>query len=152
MKKKYVILSMLSVLTLSSTAKEIEVEPRVGICTTSPVKICPVLGGLVSVSLAERFYIQPGVLFSFVGANLNYNTLKTDIPVYASYRIPIRHVRLHLNAGPTLSIHKGAAVGVSAESGAEYKRFYAGLAYLQDFATGSDIFFNLSVGYKFRIR
>lgn len=69
------------------------------------------LGIIGDLGLSEKFYIQPGLYFTSLGAkqefydkdatvNLNY----FQLPVLASYRILLKNdMKIHLNAGPYIA-------------------------------------------------
>ena len=107
---------------------------------------------MASFGVSSLFYIQGGFLLNTVKPDSYSNVLDLDIPVYASFRIPVKNTKIRLNAGPYVKFNNYTAIGISAEGGVEYKRFYAGLSYFQNCTPHHEFLFNLSVGYKFKVR
>lgn len=134
-------------------AKDIEVEPRIGVTTaaTNNFDLGFHAGGMVSFYLSDQFAIQPGVLMDVVNTNETNESIGVLIPVYASWRIPVKKVNVRLNAGPYMEFKGNTNAGVSLEAGVEYKRFYAGMAYFQDILSPRSVLLNLSFGYKFKV-
>lgn len=157
MMKKILLLlfSLLSVNFAFAQTKNIEFEPRVGIsCLTEyngrGANIGYNIGGMVSVLITERFYINPGM--SFFSTKLsNENIGALQVPIYASYRIPIKESLLHLNAGP-YAVLGAYDFGLSAEIGIEYKKWYGAINTYQSLLIGEMTgIFGLSLGYKFSL-
>lgn len=153
MKWKIISLFVFTFCVLMVQAKDIEMEPRIGVTSaaTNSFDMGFHIGGMLSFGLSGRFAIQPGVLMNVVKTEDTYDNIGVAIPVYASWRVPVKKVNLRLNAGPYMEFKGDTNVGVSLEAGVEYKRFYAGMAYFQDILSPRSVLLNLSFGYKFKV-
>lgn len=149
MKRKIISLLVFMFVVLCVQAQRIEVEPRVGISYSGEENgnFGFHAGGLVSFGLSERFSIQPGVFVNTVQLVSYSNDVNFDIPVYASWKVPVKQVNLRFNAGPYLALNQEVSMGGSLETGVEYRKWYAGIAYFQNI-TKQGSFFNLSLGYR----
>ena len=153
MKWKIISLFVFAFCVLMVQAKDIELEPRIGVTSaaTNRFDMGFHIGGMVSFGLSDRFAIQPGVLMNVVETEDTYDNIGVAIPVYASWRVPLKKVNLRLNAGPYMEFKGGTNVGASLEAGVEYKQFYTGVAYFQDILSPRSVLLNLSFGYKFKV-
>ena len=110
--KSVLLLSVLMILLCTvGNAKDIELEPRAGVSYTTSIWGIHA-GALMSLQLSDKFYFQPGFLINTVSEffyKANGWKLGLDIPLYASFRVPVSNAaKLRFNAGPF--------VGISSES------------------------------------
>lgn len=152
MKSYTIILIVLLSAIFPVSAKDIEVEPRTGVSTSPYGDWGFNLGGMASFGINSLFYIQSGFLLNTVKPKVNSNFMEVDVPVYASFRIPVKKVKIQLNAGPYVKFNNYMDIGVSAEGGVEYKKIYMNLSYFQNCTQQSEILFNFSIGYKFKLK
>lgn len=147
----FVIIFLLSAV-LHVSAKDIELEPRIGISISPYGNWGFNLGGMASFGFSSLFYIQSSLLLNTVRPEPENNFMEANVPVYASLRIPVKKVKIRLNVGPYIKFNNYMDIGVSAEGGIEYKKLYIGLSYFQNCTRESEILFNLSIGYKFKVK
>lgn len=146
---KIVTLLIVSLCVSSSIkAKGIELEPRIGCSVSDYYNYGMFLGSMASFRLIDQLYVQPGILLNISKPG---GAKEVFIPVYASYRIPVYKTTIRLNVGPYMKFCNHTNAGASAEGGAEYRNFYAGVAYTQDLSWLARMEFCLSVGYKFKL-
>ncbi len=132
MKKVFMFLA-LALATMSVSAQDVTIGVRAGLNFAnmseegvSPDSRLGLHAGVVfDIPVAENFFVQPGLFLSQKGAKMtekvdgvkveaNLTPLYLEVPVLASYRIPLSEkVKLHLNAGPYL------AYGISGKTKAE---------------------------------
>lgn len=151
MVRKFICLFFLLLGSVLIQARGIEVEPRVGVVLSTYPDLGFHLGGVASFGLSKQFAIQPGVLMNVVKTDETTQNFGVLIPVYASWRIPVKKINLRLNAGPYVEFKNVTNAGVSLEAGVEYKRFYTGVGYFQDLTLPRSVLLNLSFGYKFKV-
>lgn len=157
MKKLFLLLvACLSTAFTFAQTESIEFEPRVGISMLTAYERQGVdlgynLGGMVAFPITEKFYINPGMTFFSTSSGGEHVGI-LQIPVYASYRVPMGKTCLRLNAGPYAQLGEVYDFGLSAEVGLEYKRWYGAVnAYQNLLIDEMSGFFGLSFGYKFRL-
>ena len=157
LKRIYIMVAIFWVATTSIFAQERKVEfmPRAGFSVLKAYQGRTDggynIGGMVSVPLAERFSISVAPSFNSVGGQDNrFSALL--FPVYASYRVPIQDIDLHFHIGPHGQLGDQYDLGVSAEVGLEYRKWYLGGYAFQNLVTldNVDAFFGVSLGYKFK--
>ena len=99
------------------------------------------------------FYLQPGISFLSCHRQSSNNVSLLHIPVYASYRLPVKEVTWRFNLGPYAQLGNDYDFGISAEIGLEYNRWFGGIhAYQTVIPDEMSGIFGLSFGYKFQIR
>lgn len=151
---KNVLLLMLLLCTVGN-AKTIDLEPRVGASYTRHWGIH--IGALASYSLSNTFYSQPGVLIHTVGGSdrdqrIGNWKLGLDVPLYAPFRMPLNDVtKIRLNAGPYLGWSSRMNLGTAVETGAEFRKMYVGISWLQNFVNQNCARLHFSIGYKFAL-
>lgn len=70
----------------------------------------------------------------------------------ASFRIPVNHVmKVRLNAGPFIGLSSPASIETAVEGGVEYRKYYVGVSWLQNFVNDNSARFHFSVDYKFHL-
>ena len=160
MKKMMMAVLALGMATAASAQeKAVELEPRVGINLIAPYESgenCMFgynIGTMVSIPLTEHFYLQPGISFLSCHRQSSNNVSLLHIPVYASYRFPVKEVTWRFNLGPYAQLGNDYDFGISAEIGLEYNRWFGGIhAYQTVIPDEMSGIFGLSFGYKFQIR
>ena len=104
----------------SAQEKAVELEPRVGINLIAPYESgenCMFgynIGTMVSIPLTEHFYLQPGISFLSCHQQSSNNVSLLHIPVYASYRLPVKEVTWRFNLGPYAQLGNDYDFGISA--------------------------------------
>ena len=154
--KKVLLLSVLMMMLCTvGNAKGIELEPRVGASYTKHWGIHA--GALASYSLSESFYLQPGILLHTVGGSERDQRIRNwklglDVPLYASFRIPLNEeTKVRLNAGPYVGFLSRLCMGTAVETGVEYRKYYLGVSWFQNFVNENCARLNFSIGYKFAL-
>lgn len=152
--KRILLLSVLMILLcIAGNAKGIELEPRAGVSYSRVWGIH--VGALTSLELSDRFYFQPGFLVNTVSefsGKADGCKFGLDIPLYASYRIPVSNTaKVRLNVGPFAGISSQISLGTALEAGIEYRKCYIGASWFQNFVDRNCARLNLSVGYKFAL-
>lgn len=153
--KRVLLLSVLMILLCTvGNAKDIELEPRAGVSYTTSIWGIHA-GALMSLQLSDKFYFQPGFLINTV-SEFSYKAngwkLGLDIPLYASFRVPVSNAaKLRFNAGPFVGISSRISMGTAVETGVEYRKYYIGASWFQNFVDQNCARLNLSVGYKFAL-
>lgn len=147
---------LLSAPALFAQEKGVEIEPRAGFTFCSDyyetVNGGYNIGVMASFPITQRFYIQPGVSFFSIYVENDWWASGLQVPVFASYRLPVKEVKLSFNAGPFVLLGDVYDIGVAAEIGAEYKHWNLSGNFYQDFtANDLNVLFGLSLGYKFRL-
>lgn len=153
MKKYFIFLLMSFVLCSEQSMKAIDLEPRVGVSCSAVWGIH--VGALTSLQLSDKFYFQPGFLMNTVSefsGKADGWKFGLDIPLYASYRIPVSNTaKVRLNVGPFAGISSQISLGTALEAGVEYRKCYIGASWFQNFVDRNCARLNLSVGYKFHL-
>lgn len=114
-------------------------------------------GAYINFPQSSLFSIQTGVLLHTAnrGAIGNSNTWDIDfnIPVYASFHIPLKEkANLRLNGGAYFGTGPQIQVGATAEVGVEVKRVFVGVNCFQNCINEQEFLFGISVGYKFKLK
>lgn len=114
-------------------------------------------GAYINFPQSSLFSIQTGVLLHTAnrGAIGNSNTWDIDfnIPVYASFHIPLKEkANLRLNGGAYFGTGPQVQVGATAEVGVEVKRAFVGVNCFQNCINEQEFLFGISVGYKFKLK
>ena len=157
--KNLVLIASLSWLGLSAFAqqKAIEVEPRAGFSFQSSSRYSSDsrsgfnVGVLTSFQVNNRFYSSPGI--SCVGLNNHsYKNTYCVIPVYATYKLPVKKVVWDFNVGPHGQLGADCDMGISAEVGAAYQHWHLAVNTFQNIIKDTDRFFGISLGYRFHLR
>lgn len=152
MKKVWLLMLMILFCTVGN-AKTIELEPRAGFSYSDVWGLH--LGAMVSFKVTDLFYFQPGALVNTVSGTYNRSgdwNFGLDIPLYASFRIPVSNVmKVRLNAGPFIALSSPASLGTALEGGVEYHKYYVGVSWLQNFVNENSARLHFSVGYKFAL-
>ena len=159
MKKVLFLLGLFATVSLSAQKKSIGLMPQAGYIQSHAEDVNYAgfqVGAVASFGLSERFAIHPGVSFARMSEESGTKDYYFLIPVYAMYEIPIREVRLNLGAGPFGQLGTHNDFGVSAEVGAEYKRWQLNVQFYQHLINGDpdtpERFAGLSLGYRFRLK
>lgn len=114
--ESFLLLVFVVISAVSSKGNAVEIETRAGLNVSgflktsgTQAKVGAHVGALVGFRICDWFYIQPGVVLDGKGTVLKmyqgYNTSVTgywlDIPLHASFRVPISDsgIRLCLNVG-----------------------------------------------------
>lgn len=114
-------------------------------------------GAYINFPQSSLFSIQTGVLLHTAnrGAIGNTNTWDIDfnIPVYASFHIPLKEkANLRLNGGAYFGTGPQIQVGATVEVGVEVKRVFVGVNCFQNCINEQEFLFGISVGYKFKLK
>lgn len=146
------ILLFLLLLPIFQSMQAIELEPRTGFSNVHNWGLQ--MGAYVSFPTSNLFAIQTGALL-YTGNRENNKVwnIGLNIPVYASFRIPVSNAtRIRLNAGPYIGLaEQNGQLGVSAEAGVEFNRIYIGAGCFQNCFNEQEMQLNVSVGYKFAL-
>lgn len=151
-----VVVAFLSTTTVVAQKENIELEPQAGFLWAggsaghgdlSGWKI----GARASFGLSERFYIRPEISYAWMGRDHHDHYFM--VPVYASYRIPVRQTQIHLNIGPYGMFGTYTDFGVSMDVGIEYKKWKLSMQYHQNLINSYiDRCAGLSLSYCFRVK
>lgn len=151
MKRIWLLSVLMILLCATGNAKRIELEPRAG---ASYSKVWGLhMGALVSFRVSDIFYFQPGALVNTVSGDYDKPgdwNFGLDIPLYASFRIPVDEaIKVRLNAGPFIGLSSPASLGTAVEGGIEYHKYYVGVSWMQNLVNEDSARFHFSIGYKF---
>lgn len=140
--------------------KSIELEPHLGY-TFSSGRFTHVKSSGFEVDLSAsfqvkpRFYINPEV--SYVGTR-EYDWVVSHfiVPVYASYRLPVKKVTFDFNVGPYGQFATKRYLhdfGIAVKAGVAYERFHFSLHTYQNLIYDSNpMFFGLAFGYRIPLK
>ena len=156
----FLLLVAFSVITLPAFCgtKTIELEPRIGYTLNDIGAYSPnpgfEIGVAASFQIVKQFHIVP--VLSYIRADEGFmgKANYCMIPLYASYRIPIKNVQIDINAGPygQFSVSNLCDFGAAAGIGAEYKQVCIGFHTYQNFLHGQNPrFYGFSLGYRFAL-
>lgn len=153
MKKFFVLLLLFLVFYNQQSIKAVELEPRVGVSYSNVWGFHA--GAFTSFQVMDKFFLQPGVIFNSANDYShrgNLWKLGLDIPIYASWRIPVNEaVKIRLNVGPFIGVISDFSFGTTVEAGIEYHKYYVGVSWQENFVNQNFTRLNLSVGYKFAL-
>ena len=151
MKKLFVLLILLLFFGRSQAT---DIEARTGILGGDGWGLQT--GAYINFPQSALFSIQTGVLLHTANRSAigNSDTWDIDfnIPVYASFHIPLREkANLRLNGGAYFGTGSEVQVGATAEVGVEMKRVFVGVNCFQNCINEQEFLFGVSVGYKFKL-
>ena len=164
MMKTLVSIAVLAALCCGSSAaysqKSIDLEPHLGYTYScgrfTHVKSSGFEVGLsASFQVKPRFYINPEV--SYVGTR-EYDWVVSHfiVPVYASYRLPVKKVTFDFNVGPYGQFATKRYLhdfGIAVKAGVAYERFHFSLHTYQNLIYDSNpMFFGLAFGYRIPLK
>lgn len=149
--KKRTFIIVLSMLSLFSSLRAVEIEGRVGFSLADMWGLH--IGAYTRIPVSGSFAIQTGLLLHTSewegNARDNWN-IGVNIPVYASFSLPMgESAKLRLNVGPYVGAGNSLRLGATGEAGVEWKRYYIGLACFQNCVNDQITQGNLSFGYRF---
>ena len=162
--KTLVSIAVLAALCCGSSAaysqKSIDLEPHLGYTYScgrfTHVKSSGFEVGLsASFQVKPRFYINPEV--SYVGTR-EYDWVVSHfiVPVYASYRLPVKKVTFDFNVGPYGQFATKRYLhdfGIAVKAGVAYERFHFSLHTYQNLIYDSNpMFFGLAFGYRIPLK
>lgn len=151
MKKLFILLLLFIVFSNQQSIRAVELEARAGASYSNIWGFHA--GAFTAFHVADKFFLQPGVIFNSANDYShkgNLWRLGLDIPVYASWRIPVNDaVRIRLNAGPFIGVISDFSFGTAVEAGIEYHKYYMGVSWQENFVNQNFTRLNFSVGYKF---